>query len=76
MIETDANTVALINRRKQDEIDEAVKQALEKDHEPYKAYKKQAIIVFVTVVTGAIVTGAWKLILFVAELDNLIQGVK
>ena len=74
MVETDANTLALNKRRKQDEIDEAVQKALEEDHKPYNEYKKQAIMAIVGVVSVAVAAGTWKLIVFVSELDKLMMG--
>ena len=72
--ETDANTIALTARHKQEEIDKAVKDAIEADHAPYREYKKQAILAIVGIISTAVVIGSWKLIMFVSSLDNLLKG--
>ena len=74
-VETDANTMALNKRRKQDEIDKAVKAAIEADHAPYREYKKQAIMAIIGIISAGVIAGTWKLVMFVSTIDDMLKGV-
>lgn len=70
--ETDDNSKALMQKRIEEEKQRAIQEALEEREAPYKEYKKKAILTVVTIITGAIVAGVWKLIMFISHLDKLI----
>lgn len=72
--ETDDNSKALMQKRIEEEKQRAINEALEEHNKPFQEYKKKAILVVVTMVTGAVVTGLWKLTVFVTNLDNMIVG--
>lgn len=72
--DTDANTQMLDIQKKQDEINQAVQEALDKDHAPYREYKKQAILAVIGIVSTGIVVGLYKLTVFVSDIDNLLKG--
>lgn len=74
MLETRENTAFISEAKFEAEKDKAVSEALEKEKAPFKEYKKRAILVVVTLVTGALVTGLWKLTMFIAKLDSTIYG--
>ena len=74
--ETDANTIALTERHKQEEIDKAVKEALDNDHAPYQEYKKQAILAVIGIISAGVIAGTWKLVMFVSAIDDMMKGVK
>ena len=73
-IETDDNTSLLRQKRIEEEKDRAVKEALEQADKPYRDIRQHAILAAVTVITGAVVVGIWKLIVFVGDIDNLVKG--
>lgn len=72
--ETDENTHQLGEQRRQSDIDKAVQEALDAEHEPYREYKKKAINVAIGAITLALLGAMWKLTLFVINLDNLLTG--
>ena len=75
--DTDANSTLLTKRKKQEEIDKAVQEALAIKQAPYKEYRKQAILAVVGIVAVSVMTGLWKLIMFIANLDELLlKGVQ
>ena len=73
-IETDDNTSLLRQKRIEEEKDRAVKEALAQADKPYRDIRQHAIIAAVTVITGAVVVGIWKLIMFIGDIDNLVKG--
>ena len=73
-IGTDDNTSLLKQKSIEEEKDRAVKEALEQADKPYRDIRQHAIIAAVTVITGAVVVGIWKLIMFVGDIDNLVKG--
>lgn len=72
--ETDHNTELLTQQQKDREIAQAIEEALEAEKEPYKEYKKKAILVAVSVVTLAVIGGVWKLFMFVVNLNTMVNG--
>jgi len=73
-IETDDNTSLLRQKRIEEEKDRAVKEAIDNVNKPYKEMRNNIILTAVTVITGAVVVGIWKLIMFVGDIDNLVKG--
>ena len=72
--DTDANTVIIHDRLKQEEIDRAIAEALDKDHAPYKEYKKQAVLAVIGIVSTGVIVGLYKLTVFISDIDNLVKG--
>jgi Xaa-Pro aminopeptidase len=73
-IETDDNTSLLRQKRIEEEKDRAVKEAIDNVNKPYKEMRNNIILTAITVITGAVVVGIWKLIMFVGDIDNLVKG--
>ena len=72
--ETDDNSKALMQNKIEEEKQIAIQEALDNRDAPYKEYKKKAIFVVVTMITGAVMTGLWKLIMLVSHLDTVMLG--
>ena len=73
-LETDDNTSLLRQKRIEEEKDRAVREAIDNVNKPYKEMRNNIILTAVTVITGAVVVGVWKLIMFVGNIDNLVKG--
>jgi len=72
--ETDENSNLLKTQRVQAQIEHEVAQRLEEEHKPYKEIKMKVIYTVATIVTTAVIAGMWELIMFVAQMDTLLNG--
>lgn len=72
--ETDDNSKALMQKRIEEEKQRAIQEALDEANKPKKEILHKAMITAVTIVTGAILMGAWELTMFVVNLDKAVLG--
>jgi hypothetical protein len=72
--DTDRNTSIINQQEEQDKIARIKKEAIDEHDAPWKDYRNKAIGVVVVMITGALVTGIWKLIVFVSNIDSLLKG--
>ena len=72
--ETDLNTIVLHEQQKQDAIAQEVKKIIDTRDKPYHDVKKKVIMTMAVIVTGAVMTGLFKLVVLVVTIDSMITG--